>query len=135
MVEIWQASPAGRYASPRDDRREIPLEPGFSGFGRSGTANGGRFEFLTVKPGRVPGPGGALQAPHLAIGIFARGIFKQLATRLYFPDEATANGDDPILSRLTPAARATLVAHSDGDGSLRFDIHLQGDRQTAFFAL
>lgn len=135
MVEIWQANPAGRYPSPLDDRRELPLDPGFTGFGRSGTVDGGRFEFLTVKPGRVPGPGGALQAPHLAVGVFARGMLKRLATRLYFPDEAAANAEDAILSSLAPATAATLVAHPDGDGSLRFDIHLQGDRQTAFFAL
>lgn len=134
MVEIWQASAAGRYARPRDDRA-LPLEPGFTGFGRSGTADGGRFELLTVKPGRVPDRDGVLQAPHLLVGVFARGLLKRLATRMYFPDELEANAEDPVLAGLDPAARATLVAQPDGDGALRFDICLQGEGQTTFFAV
>ena len=73
MVEIWQANTAGRYAHPADTRDDVPLEDGFRGFGRSGTVDGGRFEFVTVKPGPVPWPEGGLQAPHLVVGVFARG--------------------------------------------------------------
>ena len=129
LVELWQADPAGRYPAGSAGAG------GFSGFGRSGTAAGGRFDFLTVKPGRVAGPGGTLQAPHLSVGIFARGLLRRLATRLYFPDEEAANAEDPILSGLAPAARATLVAQPVGDGSVRLDIRLQGSGQTTFFAL
>ena len=129
LVEIWQADPAGRYPAGAAGAG------GFSGFGRSGTAAGGRFDFLTVKPGRVAGPAGTLQAPHLSVGIFARGLLRRLATRLYFPDEESANAQDPILSGLAPAARAALIAEPAGEASVRFDIRLQGPAQTTFFAL
>jgi protocatechuate 3,4-dioxygenase alpha subunit len=134
MVEIWQANAAGRYAHPADDREEISLEDGFSGFGRSDTVEAGRFEFVTVKPGRVPWVDGQLQAPHLLVGVFARGLLKRVATRMYFPDEEAANAEDPVLLGLEPDERATLVAHAE-DGGLRFDIVLQGDGETTFFAV
>ena len=123
MVEIWQADGDGRYGAD-----------GFHGFGRSGTEDAGRFEFVTVKPGRVPWPDGGLQAPHLAVGIFARGLLKRVVTRLYFPDEAEANDQDPVLSALSPAQRESLVA-VPGDGGVLFDIRLQGPAQTTFFAV
>jgi len=135
IIEIWQANAAGRYAHETDDRNEVPLEEGFRGFGRSGTVDGGGFEFVTVKPGRVPWPGGGLQAPHLAVGVFARGLLKRVVTRMYFPDETSANDEDPILSRLDAQARATLVAVPEPDGTLRFDIRLQGAGHTTFFAV
>lgn len=134
MVEIWQANSAGRYAHSADARNEMPLEEGFTGFGRSGTEDGGRFEFVTVKPGRVPWVDGRLQAPHLLVGVFARGLLKRVATRMYFPDEEAANAEDPVLLGLEPEARATLVARSE-EGALRFDIVLQGADQTTFFAV
>jgi protocatechuate 3,4-dioxygenase alpha subunit len=123
MVEIWQADPEGRYGGD-----------GFFGFGRSGTEDAGRFDFVTVKPGRVPWPEGGLQAPHLAVGVFARGLLKRVVTRLYFPDELEANAEDPVLSALSSVQRESLVAVPDGD-SLRFDIRLQGAAQTTFFAV
>lgn len=134
MIEIWQANAAGRYAHPADDRTELALEDGFLGFGRCGTAPDGRFEFVTVKPGAVPWPGGGMQAPHLEVGVFARGLLKHAVTRVYFPDEEQANAADPVLSRLDATARATLVAVA-GDGGLRFDIRLQGPGRTTFFAV
>jgi protocatechuate 3,4-dioxygenase, alpha subunit len=135
MIEIWQANAAGRYAHDADGCDEIPLEDGFRGFGRSGTADGGRFSFVTLKPGAVPWPEGGLQAPHLLVGVFARGLLKRAVTRMYFPDEVEANGVDPVLAGLDTPARATLVAVPEGDGSLRFDIRLQGDGHTTFFAV
>jgi len=134
LIEIWQANAAGRYAHEEDMRTDIPLEDGFRGFGRSGTVDDGWFEFVTVKPGRVPAPDGELQAPHLVVLVFARGLLKQLVTRLYFPDEADANTADPILSELDETERATLIARAE-DGGLRFDIRLQGDGETTFFAV
>lgn len=131
LVEIWQANEAGRYAHPADTREDVPLEDGFSGYGRSGTAADGWFELVTLKPGRVPTPDGALQAPHLAVGVLARGLLKRVATRMYFPGEE-ANDSDPVLSQLSAPERATLVALEEG-GGLRFDIRLQGDGQTVFF--
>ena len=81
LVEIWQANATGRYAHPADDREDVPLEDGFWGFGRSATQDGGRFDFVTVKPGRVPWVDGHLQAPHHHVGVFARGLLKRVATR------------------------------------------------------
>jgi protocatechuate 3,4-dioxygenase alpha subunit len=134
MLEIWQANAAGRYAHPEDDREGLPLEDGFSGFGRCPTDAEGRYEFVTIRPGLVPGREGRPQAPHILVSIFARGLLKQLVTRIYFPDEEVANAADPLLFSIEdPALRSTLVASATGDGSLRFDLHLQGEDQTAFF--
>lgn len=134
MLEIWQANRAGRYAHPEDAREDLPLEEGFASFGRTATDSAGRFEFITFKPGPVPGPDGRrAQAPHVSVSVFARGVLKRLATRIYFPDEEEANAADPVLTSIEdPNLRSTLVAHAT-DGGLRFDIYLQGDRQTAFF--
>ena len=134
MIEIWQANTAGRYNHPADTRDDVPLEDGFLGFGRTHTEDDGWFEIVTVKPGSVPWPEGGMQAPHLAVGIFARGILKRVVTRMYFPDEEAANTADPVLSRLEQDERETLVATAE-DGGLRFDIRLQGPRQTTFFAV
>ena len=134
MVETWQANAAGRYAHPADTRDEAPLEDGFRGFGRSATVDGGSFEIVIVKPGPVPWAAGGVQAPHLLVGVFARGLLKRLATRMYFPDEVEANATDPVLTRLDENQRETLIATAE-DGGLRFDIVLQGPRQTTFFAV
>jgi protocatechuate 3,4-dioxygenase alpha subunit len=135
LIEIWQANQAGRYAHPEDTREDIPLEDGFTGFGRCATDQEGRFEFLTVKPGAVPGPDGAMQAPHIDVSVFARGLLNRLVTRVYFPDEAEANAADPILSLIEDESeRRTLIAEQD-DGSMRFDIRLQGEGETTFFVV
>ena len=136
MVEIWQANEAGRYNDPNDDREGLPLDPEtFSGFGRSGTDAGGRFSFVTVKPGPVPLPDGGVQAPHIMVSVFARGLLKRVVTRIYFPDEERANATDPVLSSIeNPKLRETLIARVEGE-VLRFDIHLQGENQAAFFEL
>jgi protocatechuate 3,4-dioxygenase alpha subunit len=127
LVELWQANRHGRYRHPEDAREELPLEDGFTGFGRCATDADGRFAFLTVKPGAADG-----QAPHIAVCVLARGLLRQLHTRIYFPDEEAANAADPLLASIDdPRLRATLIARSR-DGVLAFDIHLQGDRQTAF---
>jgi protocatechuate 3,4-dioxygenase, alpha subunit len=133
MVEIWQANRSGRYAHPEDRREDLPLEEGFTGFGRCPTDAEGRYEFVTVKPGVVPGPDGRPQAPHIDVLVFARGLLKQLVTRIYFPDEEAANATDPVLTSIEdPNLRSTLIARQL-DGAFEFDIHLQGDRETAFF--
>jgi protocatechuate 3,4-dioxygenase alpha subunit len=131
MIEIWQANAAGRYASPDDDRTEIPLDEGFIGFGRASTGDDGLYRFKTVRPGSVPGPGNSLQAPHIAIGVFGRGLIKRLVTRAYF-DGAPGNAADPILALVPTERRDTLVAR-ETNGVWRFDIVLQGERETVFF--
>lgn len=130
-VEIWQANSHGRYASP-EDTQDKPLEPAFRGYGRSLTDDSGTFRFRTIKPGRVPGPDGKPQAPHLVVTIFMRGLLKQLVTRMYFPDDA-ANAADPVLNLVPAERRGTLVAKKRADGVLEWNVVLQGKNETAFF--
>ena len=130
-VEIWQANSHGKYASP-EDTQDKPLEKGFRGYGRSLTDDAGVFRFRTIKPGRVPGPDGKLQAPHLTVTIFMRGLLKQLQTRIYFPDDP-ANADDPVLKLVPAERRATLIATKRGDGALEWNVVLQGENETVFF--
>ena len=132
LVEIWQADAQGRYASQEDPRGE-PAAEGFLGFGRSATDPDGVYRFRTVKPGRVPGPGNSLQAPHIAVGVLARGLLKRLATRIYFEGES-ANAEDPILALTPEDRRQTLIARRDGH-AWRFDICLQGEGETVFFEI
>ncbi len=114
-LELWQANAAGRYAHPDDARTDKPLDPNFRGFGRVATDAAGGFRFVTVLPGPVPGLGNALQAPHIAVAVFARGLLKQLFTRIYFADQA-ANETDPVLASIDdPARRRTLIASRRDD--------------------
>jgi protocatechuate 3,4-dioxygenase, alpha subunit len=130
-VEIWQANSRGKYASPEDAQAK-PVEQGFRGYGRSLTDEAGAFRFRTIKPGRVPGPDGKLQAPHLTVTIFMRGLLKQLQTRIYFPDDP-ANGEDAVLSLIPAERRGTLIARTRGDGALEWNVVLQGKNETVFF--
>jgi protocatechuate 3,4-dioxygenase alpha subunit len=125
LVEIWQADANGQYGSPD-----------FTGFGRAATDfETGLFSFETVKPGATPYRDGRMQAPHVTLTVFARGINIHLQTRLYFSDEAKANAADPVLRLVdAPDLVATLIAKRDAGRPLyRFEIHLQGDRETVFF--
>lgn len=127
IVEIWQADANGHYAHPESSG----ANSAFNGFGRTATDRDGRFRFTTIKPGRVPVPGGALQAPHLSVMIFSRGLLKHLSTRMYFPEEP-ANADDPILRLVPTERRATLIATRTGEG-LEWNVVLQGLDETVFF--
>jgi protocatechuate 3,4-dioxygenase alpha subunit len=122
LLETWQADPDGRY------------DTGFRGFARCGTDDDGRYAIRTVKPGRVPAPDGRLQAPHLAVSVFARGLLTRLVTRIYFVDEEPANEVDPVLADIPEPARATLIARHSQDG-YTFDVLLQGEHETVFFAV
>jgi protocatechuate 3,4-dioxygenase alpha subunit len=137
-LELWQANAAGRYAHPDDGQEDKPLDPNFRGFGRVSTDAAGRFRFTTIRPGPVPGRGNNLQAPHIAVALFARGLLKQLYTRIYFADEK-ANEADPVLASIDdPARRQTLLAtrnRAAGAPVYRFDIILQGNGETAFFEI
>lgn len=132
MVEIWQANPAGRYRHP-DDTRELPLVPGFTGFGRVPTEADGSFRFVTVKPGAVPDGEGRPQAPHIMVSVFMRGLLKHVSTRLYFPDEATANATDSVLALVPAERRTTLIADAADSGTYRWNVVLQGKDETVFF--
>ena len=132
MIEIWQANAAGRYAHPEDRHEDKPLDPCFRGFGRVATDAEGRFHIKTIRPGAVPGRGNALQAPHLNLAVFARGLLKQLYTRVYFEGDA-ANAADPLLLSIDDrTARRTLIAAVAGPGAFRFDVVLQGENETVF---
>ncbi|MBN8871916.1 MAG: protocatechuate 3,4-dioxygenase subunit alpha [Rhodospirillales bacterium] len=117
-IEIWQTDP--------------PTSDTFPGFGRSNTDASGTFRLVTLKPGPVAGRGNAQQAPHIAIWVLSRGLMTGLATRAYFQEEAL-NDTDPLLQSIEdPSRRATLVAVPSAPGTWRFDIHLQGERETVF---
>jgi protocatechuate 3,4-dioxygenase, alpha subunit len=133
MLEIWQADAQGRFADPQDVR-SLP-NAAFRGFGRCGTDSKGAYSFHTIKPGSVAGPN-ELQAPHILLAVFARGMTRQALTRIYFEDEA-ANATDPILALVPAERRGTLISVPEpGDvPTYRFDVHLQGDLETVFFDL
>lgn len=132
IVETWQADAGAGFDHPDDPRRSA--SSGFRGFGRSATDEEGLYSIVTVKPGALPCVDGRMEAPHIDVSVFARGLLDRVVTRIYFPDEASANAADPLLTSLSEADRRTLIALPDGP-NLRFDIHLQGDRETAFFEL
>ena len=133
LIEIWQANAEGKYNHP-DDTQDKPVDPSFLGFGRQGTDDAGVCVFYTIKPGRVPANDGTLQAPHLVVGVFARGVLRHLPTRIYFAGDP-ANDSDPVLALVPALRRATLLAQPvPGEPSTwRFDVHLNGDRETVFF--
>jgi protocatechuate 3,4-dioxygenase alpha subunit len=140
MIETWQADPDGRFDHPDAPAGERRY-PGFRGFGRSHTVEpAGEYGVLTLKPGRVDDGKGGLQAPHVDVSVFARGLLDRVVTRIYFADEAEANAQDDVLASLPDdASRRTLIARSSEDGYV-LDIHLQscadkGMDETVFFAV
>ena len=132
MVEIWQADAQGFY--PGNDPCG-QADPNFTGWGRkAGDYDTGEWVFETVKPGAVPFKDGRMMAPHITFWVVARGINIGLQTRMFFPDEAGANAQDPLLTRIEHQNRVpTLIAEKTGEGAYRFDIRLQGDGETIFF--
>jgi protocatechuate 3,4-dioxygenase alpha subunit len=134
LIETWQADPSGRFADLHDHGGPSQLE-GFRGFARYGLEDGdGSYEIVTVKPGPVPGPDASIQAPHIDMSVFARGMLHRCVTRIYFADEEQANGSDPVLARVPAQRRHTLLAQPTA-GGYRFDIRLQGHEETVFFDL
>ena len=133
LIEFWQPDGEGRFHDIYAYGEQSTLD-GFRGFGRWGVEDGdGSYSMLTVKPGRVPGPGnGPLQAPHIDVTLFARGMLNRVVTRIYFADEPEANATDQVLATVPAARRNTLLALPTEDG-YRFDIHLQGAGETVFF--
>ena len=135
LLEVWQANAAGVYAHPEQNGT---VETGFRGWGRVITDfDTGEWGFDTVKPGPVMGRNGRMMAPHINLLIVARGINVGLNTRIYFDDEATANAQDPVITAIEwEDRRKTLLAirsETKGTVTYRFDIRLQGARETVFF--
>ena len=135
MIEIWQANSHGRYNHPLDEQ-DKPLDPQFRGHGRTSTDIKGNYRFETIKPGPVPGPGNKSQAPHINVIVFARGMLSHAFTRIYFENEPLNQDDSVLMSIEDLAHRNTLVARreeADGKVIYRFDVHFQGEHETAFF--
>lgn len=133
MLEIWQADGKGIYPHPADPRHK-EADPNFDGYGRAPTNDDGEYVFKTIKPGAIEREGFPNMAPHLNLRIFGRGLLIHTYTRVYFPNEP-ANEDDPVLNTIGDR-RETLIAVSEPSEDLptyRFDVHLQGEKETVFF--
>lgn len=133
MIEIWQADAEGKFNRSADslsDRADLSC----GGFGRVATNEEGMCVFDTVKPGRVPIYISKLQAPHFNVSVFARGVLKRLATRIYFAEDPS-NTDDPILALVPSQRRHTLMAQSDSANPRQwhFEVRLSGNDETVFF--
>jgi protocatechuate 3,4-dioxygenase, alpha subunit len=129
MIELWQADSEGNY---KDEGTSA--DGPFSGFGRLATSEEGSCTFETIRPGRVPGPGNTLQAPHINVSVFARGLLKRLSTRVYFAGDP-ANSEDPVLALVPEHRRATLFARPDPvhDRGWIQEIRMRGEGETVFF--
>ncbi|MDR2256565.1 MAG: protocatechuate 3,4-dioxygenase subunit alpha [Arthrobacter sp.] len=128
LLEIWQPDEDGAVASAPGSL----LRDGytFTGWGRQAVDNVGGFCFTTVNPGATE-PG---KAPFIQLVVFARGLLNRLFTRIYLPEDEAALAADPLLSSLPPERRSSLIARREADGSLRFDVHLQGENETVFLS-
>ena len=135
LVEVWGPDGDGNFPDLWDYGGPSSVE-GFRGFARSGYEEGeGTWQAFTLKPGPVPAADGeAMQAPHLAVSVFARGMLHRCVTRIYFGDEPDANAADPVLQSVPEERRGTLIA-MPVDGGYEFDIRLQGEGETVFFDL
>lgn len=132
IVEISQVDGSGQ---PITTIADVEAN-GFTGFGRCGTGTmaHNHYEFQTVKPGAVA----AGQAPYISVCVSMRGLLVHTFTRIYFDDEAAANSRDAVLASVPAARRGTLVAKRSVDGGgvcYRFDVRMQGDKETVFFDL
>ncbi|MGB7361662.1 MAG: protocatechuate 3,4-dioxygenase subunit alpha [Rhodococcus sp. (in: high G+C Gram-positive bacteria)] len=137
MIETWQADAAGRFDHADDPRgRARPTPTGFRGFGRAVADHTGTARVRTVKPGALPAEDGMVEAPHIDVGVFARGMLERLVTRIYFPDEPDANAQDPVLASLPEHRRSALIA-TEVPGGYHVDVVVQSDRgdETPFFLL
>jgi protocatechuate 3,4-dioxygenase alpha subunit len=134
LIETWQADSEGRFADLHGYGEQSQI-PGFRGFARFAAEDGdGRFEIVTLKPGPLAGAGSTMQAPHIDVSVFARGMLHRCVTRIYFSDEPEANAADPVLATVPAERRETLIAQPV-DGGYQIDIHLQGEGETVFFAV
>lgn len=137
LLEIWQADANGAYPSQADTQGKT-ADPHFLGWGRTGADfETGFWHFNTIKPAAVAGRKGSIQAPHIAVAVFARGINIGLHTRIYFEDETEANATDPVLNSIEwVTRRQTLIAKRsevNGEVVYRFYIRIQGEDETVFF--
>ena len=128
MLEIWQADENGTVVSA--DGSLVRDGYTFTGFGRVPVDNVGHYTFTTVNPG----PTEEGKAPFIMLTVFARGLLNRLFTRIYLPEDTEALANDPLLASLPEERRKTLIATREADGSLRFDVRLQGEDETVFLS-
>jgi protocatechuate 3,4-dioxygenase, alpha subunit len=135
VLEFWQADANGKYPHPEDPAAG-EADPKFHGYGRVATDESGAFRLITIKPGRVSGPQGKLQGPHIAVSIFMRGLLIRLLTRIYFADDP-ANDADAVLFLVDQKRRGTLIAEkcAGADHCFEWNVRLQGPNETVFFEL
>lgn len=126
LLEIWQPDAEGTI--PQETGSLVRDGYTFTGWGRAAVDNVGHYTFTTLNPG----PTAPDKAPFILMTVFARGLMDRLYTRIYLPEDTEALANDPLLSSLQEPERRTLIAERETDGSLRFDICLQGEDQTAF---
>ena len=141
MVEFWQPDAQGVFNSDLDPRREQPATAeGFRGLGRAFADETGTSTLKTIIPGQLEsiesfGFAQQVEAPHIKVGVFARGMLERLYTRLYFPEFAEANAQDPVLQLVDEKRRDLLIAQKTETG-YHFDIyvqHVDPDKETPFF--
>ncbi|WP_072687837.1 protocatechuate 3,4-dioxygenase subunit alpha [Rhodococcus marinonascens] len=137
MIETWQADAEGRFNSPADPRGEAEATPaGFRSLARVFADDNGTIVVHTVKPDALPAEDGNTEAPHINVGLFARGMLERLYTRIYFPEDTDAHASDPVLAAVPEADRSKLIAEKT-DRGYHLTIHVQNTngRETPFFAL
>lgn len=125
LIEVWQADEHGTVPQAEGSLRRDGYT--FTGFGRTPVDDNGMFSFTTVEPGAT----GEGKLPFFVIIVFARGLLDRLYTRVYLPEHADRATEDAFLASLGDRAE-TLFATRDERGDLRFDISMQGDRETVF---
>ena len=138
LVEVWQANAAGRYTH-RVDAHPAPLDPNFSGAGRTITDDQGRYRFVTIKPGAYPwrNHDDAWRPAHIHFSLFGTSFLSRLITQMYFPGDPLMPFD-PILNCIPDEhARQRLVAKFDLNVTqpewalgFTFDIVLRGSQAT-----
>ena len=133
LLETWQANAEGRYIHP-EDLQSGAGDSEFFGFGRIPTDANGGFRFTTIKPGPLQGPEGTMQAPHIVVSVFMRGLLVRLITRIYFFGDPR-NEKDYVLNLIEPARRSTLMAKpvAEDKSLLIWNVNLQGENETVFF--
>ncbi len=134
QLELWQADDKGRFAGFDPGESGATAED-FQGFARIPTDERGVFRFHTIRPGTVVTLEGTSQAPHIVVLLFMRGLLKHLVTRIYFANDPRNTGD-PVLLTVPPERRQTLLAEPTAEQpeQYRWDIRLQGENETVFFA-
>jgi protocatechuate 3,4-dioxygenase alpha subunit len=135
FVELWGPDPDGNLPAVDGSMRRDTASGGFlgrngvefTGWGRVETDASGHWSARTLRPGAR-----GQSAPYLSVCVFARGLLVHLFTRIYLPGDEAALAADPLLARLDPERRGTLIATDGGNGTYRFDIRLQGEGETVF---